>query len=128
MSQVTQSYGFVEHVTSEMWTSSPEAVRDHATTQLTNGIKAAGLVPYGDVRQVWIRGLCYVDTDLVEVSPARFFRPARHEWRVTSNRQEWREEPYFDPEFTTEYRIAYALRGFAPPVFQPLTPVGVDPE
>ena len=116
MGQITQTFGYVERVTSEMWTASPEDVRNHAARALAEGIRAAGMVPHGEVEQASVRGLCFVDLDLVEVSPPRFLRPARFEWRVTSNRQEWRDEPYFDPEYTTEYRIAFTLTGFKPPV------------
>lgn len=120
MTPQLEKFGYVERVTAEMWTASPDAVRNHAAKALTAGVVAAGMVPHGEVRQTSVRGLCFVDVELVETAPAGLFRPAHLDWRVVSNRQEWLDEPYFDPRFTTEYRVSFVLTAFKPPALSPL--------
>lgn len=113
------TYGYVSEVTNQLWTSHPELVQKDAETKLRGAIRNDERMPHGHVRILRIMGLTYRDVGVKQVSRGFLWVPATYERVPMSERLEWRDEIFCDPDFTVKWQITYVMNGIdtvKPPV------------
>lgn len=105
------NYGYTSEVTNVMWTTHPELVQWDAKKHLEGAIRNDGREPQGDVKIVSVRGLTFCDVGVKQVSSGFLWVPAKYERTALTDRLEWRDECFCDPDFTVAWRVTYMLPG-----------------